>query len=200
LSLHAVLALVAAAGAVDAPEPGPRPEDLPTVDAVVVVRDFGEFRVRLHGDETPNHVAQFLTLAASGYYDGQSFHRVIPGYLIQAGDPASRDEDPGNDGEGGPAVRVPEESSARTHLRGTVSMAWRGDVPGTAASQWFVALSDLPALDGRATPIGDVIAGLDVVDRVAQVPTRRNRNPTRRVVIDTVRLERATPIDAEGAE
>jgi cyclophilin family peptidyl-prolyl cis-trans isomerase len=197
LAIRAVLALAAAA-ALDAPQPGPLPEELPAVDAVVVVRDFGEFRVRLHRDEAPNHVAQFLTLAASGYYDGQSFHRVIPGYLIQTGDPSSRDEDPRNDGEGGPAVRLPEEPVEHTHLRGTVSMAWRGGVPGTAASQWFVTLSDLPALDGRATPIGQVVAGLDVVDRIAQVSTRRNRNPLNRVVIETVRLVETAPANDTG--
>ncbi|MGQ0721600.1 MAG: peptidylprolyl isomerase [Candidatus Eiseniibacteriota bacterium] len=197
--IRAVLVLAAGA-AHDAPAPGPRPEDLPAVDAVVVVRDFGEFRVRLHRDEAPNHVAQFLTLATSGYYDEQSFHRVIPGYLIQTGDPSSRDDDLRNDGSGGPDVRLPEEPVERTHRRGTLSMAWRGDVSGTAASQWFVVLSDVPALDGRATPIGEVVSGMEVVDRISQVSTHRSRNPLSRVVIETIRLEPAAPAGAGSAD
>lgn len=172
----------------------PSPEDVPDLDAVFSVARFGEFRVRFYRDEVPNHVANFLTLAADGFYDGMSFHRVIPGFLVQAGDPSSRDEDPDNDGAGGPGYSLPPEPTERSHTRGTFSMAWREDRPGTAGSQWFIALSDLPALDGRATPIGRVVAGMDVVDRISQAPTRRNRNPLERLVIESVRLEPA----AEG--
>jgi peptidyl-prolyl cis-trans isomerase B (cyclophilin B) len=158
------------------------------MEAVVTVTDFGEFRIRFHADEVPNHVAQFLSLAASGYYDGMSFHLVIPDYLVQIGDPASRDEDLRNDGRGGPPVAVPVEPTERTHLRGTVSMAWRGNRPGTAASQWFVTLSDLPGVDGWGTPIGEVVDGMDTLDRISRVSTHRNKNPLNRVWLESIRV------------
>jgi len=177
----------------------PSPEEIPAVEAVVVVPRFGEFRIRFFRDEVPNHVAAFLTLAGSGFYDGMSFHRVIPRYLIQTGDPASRDEDLRNDGAGGPGWSLPSEPTSRTHLRGTVSMAWRDDDPGSAGSQWFVVLSDLPSLDGRATPIGEVVEGMEIVDRISQAPTHRNRNPLHRVIVEQVRLEPETARNEEAA-
>lgn len=177
----------------------PAPEKIPAVKAVVVVPRFGEFRVRFFRDEVPNHVAAFLTLAGSGFYDGMSFHRVIPRYLVQTGDPASRDEDLHNDGAGGPGWSLPAEPTSRTHRRGTVSMAWRGDDPASAGSQWFVTLSDLPELDGRATPIGEVVDGMETVDRISQAPTYRNRNPLNRVILEQVRLVPEAPPDGETA-
>jgi peptidyl-prolyl cis-trans isomerase B (cyclophilin B) len=185
----------------------PDPADIPDVEAVLAVPRFGEIRVRFFRDEVPNHVAHFLTLAGRGFYDGMSFHRVIPGYLIQTGDPASRDDDRQNDGAGGPGHSVPAEPTDRTHVRGTVSMAWRGDDPGSAGSQFFIALADVEALDGRATPIGEVTGGMDVADRISQVSTHRNRNPLDRVILEWVRLvapgaaadSGATPAAAAGA-
>jgi len=197
-------ALPVAVGAQDAPpDPadGPRPEgrslsaarkitgaDLPAVDVVVTVEDFGDFRVRLDRDRVPNHVAAFLALAASGAFDGLGFHRIIPGYLVQTGDPTSRDDDPGNDGRTLPPWRIPEEATDATHARGTVSMAWLDDDPGSAGSQWFVALDDLPQLDGHATPIGRVVDGMDVVEGISQVSTFRNRHPLRIVRVESVEL------------
>lgn len=179
----AAIPLPAAAGS------APDPAAIPDVEAVFVVPRFGEFRVRFFPDETPNHVAHFLTLAGSGYYDGMSFHRVIPGYLVQSGDPASRDTDLDNDGAGGPPYSLPAEPTSRTHARGTLSMAWRDDDPASSGSQFFITLADVPALDGHATPIGEVVSGMDVVDRISQAPTHRNRNPLDRVILETVRLE-----------
>lgn len=176
-------------GGASPPAAAPDPARIPDVEAVLVVQRFGEIRIRFFPAETPNHVAHFLTLAGSGGYDGMSFHRVIPGYLIQTGDPASRDGDLRNDGAGGPDYSLPPEPTDRTHLRGTVSLAWRGEDPASAGSQFFIALADLEALDGRATPIGEVVGGMDVVDRISQVSTHRNRNPLDRVIIETVRLE-----------
>lgn len=192
-----------AAGSTSAAASPPQPSDIPDVEAVFVVPRFGEFRVRFFPDEVPNHVAQFLTLVGSGYYDGMSFHRVIPGYLIQTGDPASRDEDLNNDGAGGPPYSIPAEPTDRTHLRGTVSMAWRDDDPASAASQFFIALADLPDLDGHATPIGEVIEGMDTVDSISQVTTLRNRNPLDRVIIESARLvvpggDETAAADADG--
>lgn len=166
----------------------PDPTAIPVLEAVVVVRDFGEFRLRFHRDAAPNHVAHFLTLAATGYFDGMTFHRVIPRLLIQIGDPNSKDEDLRNDGPGGPNYRLPPEPNDLTHRRGTVSMAWRGEDPGSAGSQWFVCLQDRPALDGKATIFAEVCAGMETVDRIAQVTTHRNRNPRHHVVLERIDL------------
>lgn len=177
----------------------PDPMSIPAVEALVSVKDFGEFRLRFHREAAPNHVANFLTLAASGAYDGMSFHRVIPRFIIQIGDPNSRDEDLRNDGPGGPDYRLPPEPNDLTHRRGTVSMAWRGEDPASAGSQWFVCLEDLPALDGRATVFAEVSTGMETVDRIAQVTTQRNRNPRHRVIVEKIELV-APAVSEPGAD
>jgi peptidyl-prolyl cis-trans isomerase B (cyclophilin B) len=166
----------------------PDPASIPDVEALVTVKDFGEFRIRFHREAAPNHVAHFLTLVATGAYDGMSFHRVIPRFIIQIGDPNSRDEDLHNDGPGGPGYRLPPEPNDLTHRRGSVSMAWRDEDPASAGSQWFVCLEDLPALDGRDTVFGEVSAGMDTVDRISQVTTLRNWNPRHRVIVEKIEL------------
>jgi cyclophilin family peptidyl-prolyl cis-trans isomerase len=178
----------------------PAPDSIPALDAVVVVQKFGEFRIRFYREDVPNHVAHFLALAANGFYDGMSFHRVVPGLLIQTGDPASRDEDRWNDGFGAPPYRLPPERSDRTHRAGTVSMAWQPDAPGASGSQWFVSLGELPQLDGHGTPIGEVVEGMDTVNRISQVTTLRNWNPLGRVVIEKVRLVDALAPQSEAAD
>lgn len=172
--------------------------DIAPVDVVVTVADFGEFRIRLDPDRVPNHVATFLALAASGAYDSLGFHRIIPGYLVQTGDPTSRDNDSGNDGVTRPDWRIPEEPTEATHVRGTVSMAWLGQDPGSAGSQWFVTLADLPQLDGYGTPIGEVVEGMEVLEGISQVSTFRNRHPLRIVRVESVALVAAAPDSATG--
>jgi cyclophilin family peptidyl-prolyl cis-trans isomerase len=185
------------ARAEDAPVPAPSPEaepeatrpaPVPDLEATVVVTDFGEFTVRLDVEAARNAAALFLSLAQVDAFDGLAFHRVVPRLLIQTGDPRTRDDDPANDGDGAPPWRLPPEPAARTHARGTVSLAWRDDDPASAGMQWFVTLSEVPALDGRATPFGEVVRGLDVVDRIAQVSTFRDGRPLRPVRIEDVRL------------
>jgi peptidyl-prolyl cis-trans isomerase B (cyclophilin B) len=205
---------VAAAAALLAVDPAaagdgpPRPEEIPALEATIVVSEFGEFTIRFDRQDAPNHVAHFLVLAREGFYDGLEFHRVIPGLLVQSGDPRTRPA-PAEDSEDSEEVeprgpteplpyRLPEEPTPRSHERGTVSLAWRDDLPGTAASEWFVVLSDGLDLDGRATPIGRVIEGMDVVDRIAQLPTGRDRRPRHPPRVETVRLQPETPSDAES--
>ena len=203
--------LAAAAGAVafaiagpiaearaEPPPSFPSPLDVPPLEAVVVVPEFGEFRIRFTRDETPNHVAHFLTLAAQGFYDGLEIHRVIPGYLIQTGNPSTREGASPDSTGTGPAYRLPPEPTERHHTAGTVSMAWVDDRAGTAGSQWFVTLADIPDLDGRATPIGWVSEGFEVVEGIAQVTTHRDRRPRHRVLVETIRLERENPADTTG--
>lgn len=166
----------------------PDPAAIPAVEALVTVKDFGEFRIRFQREAAPNHVAHFLTLAATGAFDGMSFHRVIPRFIIQIGDPNSRDESLLNDGFGGPSYRLPSEPNDLTHRRGSVSMAWRGEDPASAGSQWFICLEDLPSLDERATVFGEVSDGMETVERIAQVTTRRNWNPRHRVIVERIEL------------
>jgi peptidyl-prolyl cis-trans isomerase B (cyclophilin B) len=165
----------------------------------VVVADFGEFVIRLDTERVPNASSLFLTLASTGAFDGLTFHRVIPGLLIQTGDPWTRDDDSSNDGSSAPPWALPSEATSRTHARGTVSFAWRNTDSSSGGMQWFVTLADTPALNGRATPIGQVVDGMDVVDRIAQVSTLRDRRPLHPVRIQATKLEPAGAHPAAAA-
>ncbi len=165
------------------------PASIPALDARVVVTDFGEFVIRVDRERAPNASAAFLWLAARDAFDNLTFHRTIPAFLVQTGDPLSRDEEPANDGTAVPPWRLVADASPPPSHRGTVSFAWRGDRPESAGMQWFVLLADVARLEGHGTPIGEVVEGLDVVDRVSQVSTFRNRRPLNPVRIADVRLE-----------
>lgn len=192
-----VLAFLAAG---PAPAAGPAASEVPAADVTVAVHDFGEFRIRLDPEAAPNAVAAFLSLAARGAYDSLAVHRVVPGLLIQSGNPATREGVPEGSPDA-PAWRLPAPDPpdsaaaaaspaaappARTHRRGTVALAWRGTDPGSAGTEWYVALSDVPAADRYGTPIGEVVEGMEVVERIAQVPTFRDRRPTKRVLVTAV--------------
>jgi peptidyl-prolyl cis-trans isomerase B (cyclophilin B) len=135
---------------------------------------LGDFAARLLADVAPRHVTHFAALCERGVYDGTLFHRVIPGFVLQGGDPLTADPareslwgtggytDPGS----GP-VTVPAEFSELPHRRGTLSMA-RDTDPDSASSQFFVVLEDYPSLDGRYTVFGQVDSGMDVVDRLVE--------------------------------
>jgi peptidyl-prolyl cis-trans isomerase B (cyclophilin B) len=183
-------------------EPGPPvpvPEAAAPRDvAVIEVAGFGEIRFELLADVAPHTAAHFAALAEQGYYDGTTFHRVVPGFMIQAGDPNTRDRDPRNDGQGGQDRRVDDERPAVSHVRGIVSLANRG-VPNSGATQFFVVLADARHLDGQFAVFGRVTSGMDVADRIAAVerdvygrhgPEER---PLENVVMTRVRIERAKP-------
>ncbi|MDH4184557.1 MAG: peptidylprolyl isomerase, partial [Nitrospinota bacterium] len=122
------------------------------------------------------------------FYDGTTFHRVIPGFMIQGGDPNSKDA--GNrslHGTGGPGYTVPAEFNARSHKRGIVSMA-RSQSPDSAGSQFFICVADSVFLDGKYTVFGEVVEGMDVADKIVAEPRDRNDNPDNRVEM-TITLE-----------
>ncbi|MBI2930172.1 MAG: peptidylprolyl isomerase [Planctomycetes bacterium] len=128
----------------------------------------GEIVVELFEDVAPNLTANFISLAEEKFYDGTRFHRVVPDRMIQGGDPNSRDDDPTNDGQGGPGYTVKdelEEGKFRRHFRGSLSMANSG--PDTNGSQFFITHRPTDHLDGRHTVFGRVLSGMDVVDRLA---------------------------------
>ncbi len=205
LRLAAALALALVACGDSAPEgrpPGPVvpvPEAATARDvAVLQIRELGEIRIELLADLAPKTAEHFRTLAEQGAYDGTTFHRVVPGFVIQGGDPNTRDRDPRNDGLGGGEPLVPDERPAVSHVRGIVSLTNRG-FPNSAGMQFFILVADARHLDGLHALFGRVTSGMDVVDRITASdldlygrhgPPNR---PTRDVVIEKVRIERAQP-------
>lgn len=159
----------------------------------VIQTDLGEIVVEFYKGGAPNHVKNFIKLAREGFYDGTTFHRVVPGFVLQGGDPLSRDDDPTNDGMGGPPWHVDQEFNDRHHARGIVSAAREGGNVNSAGSQFFICLADLPYLDGQYTVFAHVAEGMDVVDaitrrpRSAEDPERpRDPVPMRSVTIRTI--------------
>lgn len=134
-------------------------------EVAVITTAKGVIRLRFFGDVAPNHVKSFIELAKSGVYDGTTFHRVEPGFVVQGGDPFSK-TGAGPVGTGGPGYRVPAEFSDRPHLEGTLSMA-RSTDPNSAGSQFFICLGAAPHLNGKYTVFGEVIEGMDVVKTIA---------------------------------
>jgi peptidyl-prolyl cis-trans isomerase B (cyclophilin B) len=162
------------------------------------VEGFGEIRVELMPEVAPKTVENFIELAEEEFYDGTTFHRVIPGFMIQGGDPNSKNRDPRDDGKGGPAYTIEDEFSQITHTRGMISMANKNK-PRSGGSQFFITVADRPDLDGGYALFGRVTAGMEVADRIAAVdrdlygrhgPIDR---PLENVVITSIRIERPEP-------
>lgn len=152
----------------------------------------GEITLRFYPDVAPNHVENFKSLAKSGFFDGTRFHRVIPGFVIQGGDPYTKDvSDSYRWGTGGPDERVRAEFNDRPHLRGVLSMA-RSQDPHSAGSQFFICHDDARSLDNQYTVFGCTIEGMDAVDEIVKTPTRdRNGSvvPDEAVELIRVRIE-----------
>jgi peptidyl-prolyl cis-trans isomerase B (cyclophilin B) len=154
----------------EAPAAAPIPEASGPRDvAVIDVEDMGAIRVELLPEVAPQTVARFARLVREGYYDGTTFHRVVPESMIQGGDPNSRDRDPRNDGRGGREQEGALEPTDVAFVRGTVGMANRGSAD-TSGPQFFIAVEDSPDLDGRFSLFGHVVEGMDVVDAITRVP------------------------------
>jgi peptidyl-prolyl cis-trans isomerase B (cyclophilin B) len=141
----------------------------PAKTQVVLVTNYGEMVVSFRPDKAPKTVENFLQLCKQGFYDGTKFHRVIRNFMIQGGDPNTRDDSkPETWGLGGPGTTVVAEFSDLKHLRGTLSMA-RGNDPNSAGSQFFLVHKDSPNLDGSYTAFGNLEKGADVLDAIANV-------------------------------
>ncbi|MDA0739513.1 MAG: peptidylprolyl isomerase [Nitrospirae bacterium] len=136
--------------------------------------------LKFYPDVAPNHVNNFCKLAQDKFYDGCTFHRVIPGFMIQGGDPNSKNPDRSTHGSGGPGHHVNAEFNAKLHNRGVVSMA-RAQDPNSAGSQFFICVADAAFLNGQYTAFGEVESGMEVVDRVVAVKRDGNDNPLERV-------------------
>ncbi len=151
-----------------------------TIAIQVEGASWGDIEVKLFPERAPNHVKNFVTLANDKFYDGTTFHRVIPGFMIQGGDPYSKDPDRSRHGTGGPGHRVNAEFNHTPHKRGILSMA-RAQDPNSAGSQFFICVADANFLDGQYTAFGEVVHGLEVVDRIVNVERDGNDNPLQRI-------------------
>jgi len=205
VSLAALIGLAACGGDEEPPEAvKPTAAELiaagPHDQAVIEIQGLGAIRLDLLPELAPKTVANFVKLANEGFYDGTTFHRVIPDFMIQGGDPKSKDHDPRNDGEGGPGYGIPDEFNELPHTRGVVAMANRGS-PKTGGSQFFIVHQDSPHLDGKFSAFGRIVEGIEVVDAITQVEldTYGRYGPQGRpypepVVIETIRIEPASAV------
>lgn len=137
---------------------------------------IGDIVLRFFPDVAPGHVNNFVKLSNEGFYNGTTFHRVIPGFMIQGGDPNSKQADRSSHGMGGPGYRVKAEFNSKSHNRGIVSMA-RANDPDSAGSQFFICVADAHFLDRQYTVFGEVVSGMDVADKVVSMKRDARDNP-----------------------
>jgi peptidyl-prolyl cis-trans isomerase B (cyclophilin B) len=153
----------------------------------------GQMVVEFWTDVAPGHAENFKKLAKQGFYDGTAFHRVVKGFMIQGGDPLTKDA--ANEerwGTGGPGYKIEAEFNERAHVRGVLSMA-RSQDPNSAGSQFFVCLADAKFLDRQYTAFGKLIAGDEVLEAIGSVETtfaggREKSRPTRRMSVESVQI------------
>lgn len=141
---------------------------------------LGEMVLRFFPDVAPGHVKNFVKLSKDGFYNGTTFHRVIPGFMIQGGDPNSKSPDRASHGMGGPGYKVKAEFNSKPHKRGIVSMA-RSNDPDSAGSQFFICVADANFLDWQYTVFGEVVSGMEVADKIVNVKRDGRDNPLERV-------------------
>lgn len=152
----------------------------------VIKTKFGEMEVKFFPEKAPKHVENFIKLAKSGFYDKTIFHRVIPGFMIQGGDPNTKDPNkPETYGMGGPAERLNAEFNDIPHRRGILSMARTND-PNSAGSQFFIVVKDSNFLDRQYTVFGEVVKGIEVADKIVSLPRNARDLPAERVEITVV--------------
>ncbi len=147
---------------------------------VVIETKFGNMELQFFPDVAPKHVFSFIELAKKGFYDGTTFHRVIPGFMIQGGDPNSKNPDRSQHGTGGPGYTLKAEFNDKKHRRSILSMA-RAQHPDSAGSQFFICVADAFFLDGQYTVFGQVVSGMEVADKIVRQPRDRADNPNERI-------------------
>ena len=146
----------------------------------IIKTSFGNIKFNLLPDIATETVRNFSQLAKSGFYNGTLFHRIIPGFMIQGGDPNTKNSDKSTWGQGGPGYNLKAELSSRSHLRGIVSMA-RANDPDSAGSQFFIVTSDSTFLDKQYTVFGEVVDGIEVADKIVNLPRDGNDCPEQEV-------------------
>ena len=157
-------------------------------DQATIKTNKGDIVVKFYEAESPITVNNFLVLAERGFYDDVKFHRVLKDFMIQTGDPNSKDDNPADDGRGGPGYRFPDEFNSKKLVRGSLAMANSG--PNTNGSQFFIVTTEAtPWLDGRHTNFGYVVEGMDIVDAIESVKTNTAGYPAEPVVINSIELK-----------
>ena len=149
-------------------------------EIAVIETKFGKIEMELFADKAPGHVKNFKDLAKKGFYDGTIFHRVIPGFMIQGGDPNTKSDDRATHGMGGPGHSIQAEFNDTPHKRGILSMA-RSKDPNSAGSQFFIVVKKSSFLDGKYTAFGKVLSGMAVADQIVNAPRDKRDNPDERI-------------------
>ena len=155
----------------------------------VIETKFGNIELKFFPDVAPGHVNNFIELAKKGFYDGTTFHRVIPGFMIQGGDPNSKDPDKSRHGMGGPGYTIKAEFNEKPHKKGTLSMA-RSAHPDSAGSQFFICVADAPFLNKQYTVFGEVVSGMDVAEKIVNQSRDKSDNPLERVEMKVKVIEK----------
>jgi peptidyl-prolyl cis-trans isomerase B (cyclophilin B) len=194
MKLSIVLAVLLSSALFAAEE---KKEEKTTVNAsnevAVIKTSEGEMVVQFWTDAAPNTIENFKKLAREGFYDGTIFHRIVKGFMIQGGDPNSKDPAKENSyGEGGPSYKIKAEFNDHSHERGVISMARSSD-PDSAGSQFFICLAPVPRLDHQYTTFGKLIKGTDVLEKIGDTSVTRNNSgemskPTKRVVVESIKI------------
>ncbi|MFQ5431254.1 MAG: peptidylprolyl isomerase [Nitrospinota bacterium] len=161
------------------------------VGNAILETTMGNIELTFFPDVAPGHVKNFRKLAKEGFYNGTTFHRVIPGFMIQGGDPNSKSADRSMHGMGGPGYTIKAEFNDKKHTRGRLSMA-RSQDPDSAGSQFFIVVADSLFLDGQYTVFGEVVDGMDVVDKIVNAKRDARDNP-----IEKIEIKKMTVIEKE---
>ena len=168
-------------------------------EVAVIKTSLGEMVIAFWPDVAPKTVDNFKSLAQKGFYDGTCFHRIVKGFMIQGGDPLTKD--PAEEhrwGTGDPGYKVKAEFNAKPHVRGVLSMA-RSQDPNSAGSQFFICLADARFLDRQYTAFGEVLKGDDVLGKIGETPTTsggggERSKPTQRIAVENVKIVPADSI------
>ncbi len=160
----------------------------PDKEVAVIQTSMGKIVVEFFPAAAPKHVKNFKQLTRSGFYNGTKFHRVIPDFMIQGGDPNSKDNDRGNDGTGSAPTKVPAEFTSIPHKRGILSMARSSD-PNSASCQFFIVVKDSNFLDNQYSVFGRVLEGMDVADKIVSLKRDERDNPINGVTIQKITIE-----------
>ncbi len=156
-------------------------------DSAIIKTNFGDIIVKFYAQESPITVNNFLNLAKAGFYNGTKFHRVIKDFMIQGGDPLSKDDDPSNDGQGGPGYQFQDEINQHKLVKGSLAMANSG--ANTNGSQFFIVTKDsTPWLDGKHTNFGYVAEGMEAVEKIENVEVNGDDHPLQDVTVNGVEL------------
>jgi peptidyl-prolyl cis-trans isomerase B (cyclophilin B) len=187
--LSGVLALSEAEPLLAADKSSAPAAEAPKGPRAIIKTKFGDIEVKFFPDVAPRHVENFIKLAKSGFYNGTIFHRVIPGFMIQGGDPNTKDSlRKDTYGQGGPGYTLKAEFSDLPHKRGIVSMARASD-PDSAGSQFFIVVEDSRFLDRKYTVFGEVTKGIGVADKIVNLPRDERDNPKERVEMTVTIVE-----------